>query len=140
MLASSQLNPDTSPKMVPLRQVADITASTGANQINRRDLNREVELSANVVGRSAGAVGNDVKAALDSMTWQPGYRYKMGGASKNMAESFGYALSALALAVIFIYMILASQFASFLQPLAIMSALPMTLIGVFLALMFSVQR
>jgi HAE1 family hydrophobic/amphiphilic exporter-1 len=64
----------------------------------------------------------------------------MGGASKNMAESFGYALSALALAVIFIYMILASQFASFLQPLAIMSALPMTLIGVFLALMFSVQR
>jgi len=136
MLASSQLNPDGSPKMVPLRQVADITPSTGANQINRRDLNREVELSANVVGRSAGAVGNDVKAALDSMTWQPGYRYKMGGASKNMAESFGYALSALALAVIFIYMILASQFASFLQPLAIMSALPMTLIGVFLALMF----
>lgn len=136
MLASSQLNSDGSPKMVPLRQVADITPSTGANQINRRDLNREVELSANVVGRSAGALGTDVKAALDSITWQPGYRYKMGGASKNMAESFGYALSALALAVIFIYMILASQFASFLQPVAIMSALPMTLIGVFLALMF----
>ncbi|MGH8806254.1 MAG: efflux RND transporter permease subunit, partial [Noviherbaspirillum sp.] len=53
-----------------------------------------------------------------------------------MQESFGYALSALALAVIFIYMILASQFASFLQPVAIMSALPLTLIGVFLALMF----
>jgi HAE1 family hydrophobic/amphiphilic exporter-1 len=53
-----------------------------------------------------------------------------------MQESFGYALSALALAIIFIYMILASQFASFLQPIAIMSALPLTLIGVFLALMF----
>ncbi|MFZ6750880.1 efflux RND transporter permease subunit [Undibacterium sp. Ren11W] len=136
MLASSQNNADGSPRMVPLRQVADIRLSTGANQINRRDLTREVELSANVVGRSAGEVSAEVKKVLDSVQWQPGYRYKMGGATKNMTESFGYALSALALAVIFIYMILASQFASFLQPIAIMSALPMTLIGVFLALMF----
>lgn len=136
MLASSQTNSDGTPKMVPLRQVATITESTGANQINRRDLNREVELSANVVGRSPGQVSADVKKALDGMHWQPGYRYQMGGSTKNMQESFGYALSALALAIIFIYMILASQFASFLQPVAIMSALPMTLIGVFLALMF----
>ncbi|HEY0843928.1 MAG TPA: efflux RND transporter permease subunit [Noviherbaspirillum sp.] len=136
MLTSSQTNPDGSPKMVALRQVASITPSTGANQINRRDLNREVELSANVVGRSSGEVSADVKKALDGMDWQPGYRYQLGGSTKNMQESFGYALSALALAVIFIYMILASQFASFLQPIAIMSALPLTLIGVFLALMF----
>jgi HAE1 family hydrophobic/amphiphilic exporter-1 len=52
-----------------------------------------------------------------------------------MAESFGYAMSALAMAVIFIYMILASQFKSFLQPLALMTSLPLTLIGVVLALM-----
>jgi hydrophobic/amphiphilic exporter-1 (mainly G- bacteria), HAE1 family len=136
MLASSQTNSDGTPKMVALRQVASITPSTGANQINRRDLNREVELSANVVGRSAGEVSADVKRVLDSINWQPGYRYQLGGSTKNMQESFGYALSALALAVIFIYMILASQFASFLQPVAIMSALPLTLIGVFLALMF----
>ncbi len=135
MLASTQTHADGTPKMVALRQVASITPSTGANQINRRDLNREVELSANVVGRSAGEVGADVKRALDSIHWQPGYRYQLGGSAKNMQESFGYALSALALAVIFIYMILASQFASFLQPVAIMSALPLTLIGVFLALM-----
>jgi len=135
MLASSQLNADGSAKMVPLRQVADIVPSTGPNQINRRDLNREVELSANVVGRSAGQVNADIKKALDSMQWPPGYRFQVNGAAKNMQESFGYALSALALAVIFIYMILASQFASILQPLAIMSALPLTLIGVFLALL-----
>ncbi|MGE5651532.1 MAG: efflux RND transporter permease subunit, partial [Bacillota bacterium] len=136
MLSSSQTNADGTPKMVPLRQVANIEPSTGANQINRRDLRREVELSANVVGRSAGQVSADVKAALDSMNWQPGYRYQIGGSAKNMQESFGYALSALALAIIFIYMILASQFSSFLQPVAIMSSLPLTLIGVFLALMF----
>ncbi|MDE2427194.1 MAG: efflux RND transporter permease subunit, partial [Burkholderiales bacterium] len=135
-LSSTQTNADGSPKMIPLRQVADIRYSTGANQINRRDLNREVEISANVVGRSAGQASAEVKAMLEGMQWKPGYRFKMGGATKNMTESFGYALSALALAVIFIYMILASQFASFLQPIAIMSALPMTLIGVFLALMF----
>ena len=52
-----------------------------------------------------------------------------------MAESFGYAVSALVLAIIFIYMILASQFKSFLQPLALMTSLPLTLIGVVLALL-----
>jgi HAE1 family hydrophobic/amphiphilic exporter-1 len=135
MLASSQAGPDGAPRMVALRQVAAITPTQGANQINRRDLNREVELSANVVGRSAGQAGAEIRAALEGMDWQPGYRYQMGGATKNMQESFGYALSALALAIIFIYMILASQFASFLQPLAIMSALPLTLIGVFLSLL-----
>lgn len=135
MLASAQANADGSPKMVPLRQVATIEPGVGANQINRRDLKREVELSANVVDRSAGAVSADIKAMLDTVSMQPGYRYKIGGSTKSMNESAGYALSALVLAVIFIYMILASQFASFLQPLAIMSALPLTLIGVFLSLM-----
>ena len=65
----------------------------------------------------------------------PGYRYQFSGSTKNMAESFGYAVSALALAIIFIYMILASQFQSFLQPLALMTSLPLTLIGVVLALL-----
>ncbi len=135
-LASTQMNSDGTPRMVPLRQVASITPASGANQINRRDLNREVELSANVVGRSSGQVSTEVKKALENMHWPPGYRYQVGGATKNMQESFGYALQALLLAIIFIYMILASQFASFLQPVAIMSALPLTLIGVFLSLMF----
>jgi HAE1 family hydrophobic/amphiphilic exporter-1 len=52
-----------------------------------------------------------------------------------MQESFSYAIGALALAVVFIYMILASQFKSFLQPLALMSSLPLTLIGVVLSLL-----
>ncbi len=136
MLVSSQTSSDGTPKMVPLRQVADILPAVGANQINRRDLNREVELSANVVGRSAGQVSADIRQALEGMNFQPGYRFQVGGATKSMNESFGYALQALLLAIIFIYMILASQFGSFLQPIAIMSALPLTLIGVFLSLMF----
>lgn len=137
MVASTQVNPDGTPKMVPLRQVANITPSTGANQINRRDMNREIEFSANVVGRSAGQVSAEITKALQEISLPAGYRFQMEGASKDMKESFGYAVSALLLAVIFIYMILASQFGSFLQPIAIMSSLPLTLIGVFLALFFS---
>lgn len=135
MLVSSQNNADGSPRMVPLRQVADIRNALGANQINRRDLNREVELSANAVGRSAGQVNAEIQTMLDATNWPPGYRFQIGGSTKSMKESFGYAVGALALAIVFIYMILASQFASFLQPLAIMSSLPLTLIGVFLALL-----
>ena len=126
---------DGSPRSVRLSQVADITPSTGPNQINRRDLNREINFDASAFGRSSGDVSADIKAALDSIAWPPGYRYSFGGSTKNMTESFQYAVGALALAIVFIYMILASQFKSFLQPLALMSALPLTLIGVVLALL-----
>jgi hydrophobic/amphiphilic exporter-1 (mainly G- bacteria), HAE1 family len=121
--------------VVRLNQVASVRESTGPNQINRRDLSREVALNANAYGRAAGEVSADVRKAMDSIVMPPGYSYQFGGNTKNMAESFGYAVSALALAVIFIYMILASQFKSFLQPLALMTSLPLTLIGVVLALL-----
>lgn len=126
---------DGTSRVVRLSQVADVTASTGPNQINRRDLNREINIDANAFGRSSGDVSADIRAALDEIAWPPGYRYAFGGSTKNMTESFQYALGALGLAVVFIYMILASQFRSFLQPLALMSSLPLTLIGVVLALL-----
>ena len=127
--------PDGSARVVRLSQVADVTPSTGPNQINRRDLNREINIDANAFGRSSGDVSADIRKALDEVSWPPGYRYSFGGSTKNMTESFQYALGALALAVVFIYMILASQFRSFLQPLALMSSLPLTLIGVVLTLL-----
>ena len=128
-------NADGSARVVRLSQVADVRTGTGPNQINRRDLNREINFDGNPLVRSSGEVTTDIKAALDSIAWPPGYRYSFGGSTKNMQESFSYALASLALAVVFIYMILASQFKSFLQPLALMSALPLTLIGVVLALL-----
>jgi len=126
---------DGSPRVVRLGQVARVVESTGSNQINRRDLTREVAINANAYGRAMGEVSTDIRKVMDGLQLPPGYRYQFGGSTKNMAESFGYALSALAMAVIFIYMILASQFKSFLQPLALMTSLPLTLIGVVLALM-----
>jgi HAE1 family hydrophobic/amphiphilic exporter-1 len=86
--------------------------------------------------RGRRGVGRHPQGAGRRSSFPPGYRYQFSGSAKNMAESFGYAVSALAMAVIFIYMILASQFKSFLQPLALMTSLPLTLIGVVLALLF----
>ena len=127
--------PDGATRVVRLGQVAQVVESTGSNQINRRDLTREVSINANSHGRSVGEVSADIRKVMDSLSLPPGYRYQFGGSTKNMTESFGYAVSALAMAVIFIYMILASQFRSFLQPVALMTSLPLTLIGVVLALL-----
>ena len=133
--AAMGANADGSTRVVRLGQVASIKETTGPNQINRRDLAREVAINGNVQNRSAGEVSDDIKKTLTSISFPPGYSYKFGGSTKNMAESFGYAISALVLAILFIYMILASQFKSFLQPLALMTSLPLTLIGVVLALL-----
>ena len=128
-------NPDGSTRIVQLSQVADVVESSSPSQINRRAMTREVQFTANVALRSVGEVSSDISKVLSELQMPPGYRWEFGGSTKNMNESFAYAISALALAVIFIYMILASQFRSFIQPLALMTALPLTLIGVVLALM-----
>lgn len=122
-------------RIVRLGQIADIQASVGANQINRRNLSRQVSFSGNVFGRSAGEVSADVQRAVAGLSLPPGYSIEFSGSTKDMAESFGYAIQALVLAVVFIYMILASQFKSFLQPLALMTSLPLTMVGVVLMLM-----
>ncbi|WP_271009753.1 efflux RND transporter permease subunit [Paucibacter sp. B51] len=126
---------DGAPRVMALSQLAEVRPSTGPNQINRRDMAREITIDANALGRSSGEVSADIKKVLDETAFPPGYRYSFGGSTKNMNESFQYAVGALGLAVVFIYMILASQFKSFLQPLALMSSLPLTLVGVFLALL-----
>ncbi len=128
-------NTDGTPRIVRLNQVATLTEATGTNQINRRAMLREIQITANTHGRATGEVSGDIRAALAQMPFPPGYSYSFGGATKNMEESFTYALQALAMAIIFIYMILASQFKSFVQPLALMTSLPLTLIGVVLALL-----
>ena len=128
-------SPDGQTRIVRLGQIAQVQETTGSNQINRRDMVREVAINANASLRSAGEISADIRKILDTVAWPPGYRYQFGGSTKSMNESFQYATTALLMAVIFIYMILASQFKSFLQPLALMTSLPLTLIGVVLALM-----
>ena len=134
-LASSQTDASGAPRMVMLRDIANIQSASGAQQINRKEQLREVLVSGNVFKRPAGDVSNELQKKLDAIVLPPGYRFSIGGSSKDIQESLAYAAQALALAVVFIYLILASQFGSFLQPVAIMMSLPMSLIGVILALL-----
>ncbi len=134
-IASALPDADGGPRMIPLRQVASFTPGVGPTQINRKGLTREILLTANTDGVAAGTVGTALAERLAAIELPPGYRYATGGATRDMVESFGFAVQALALGVIFIYMILASQFGSFMQPLAIMASLPLALIGVVVALL-----
>lgn len=133
-LTTSKTDARGVPLLVPLSQVARFEATTGASQINRRDLRREVVVKANTKGRPAGDIGRDIAAVQAQMKLPAGYGFAVQGANKDMAESLGYAATALLLAIIFIYMLLGSQFKSFLYPVAIMAALPLSLVGVFFAL------
>ncbi len=134
-ITSARTNADGTPMLVPLRQVVEFKQSTSPQIIKRQELQRRVGLYANVEGRPAGDVGKEVQALLKTIQLPPGYRFDIAGDQQQMEESFNAAVAALGMAVIFIYLILASQFGSFLQPLAIMASLPFTLIGVFLALL-----
>ncbi len=136
-LTTSKKGPDGEARMVPLRQVAEIVETTSPQIIKRQELQRRVALYANAEGRPSGDVNSDVEKAMKDFPLPPGYRFDVGGQAKDQKESFQAAMAALGLAVIFIYLILASQFASFTQPAAIMASLPFSLIGVFLALLLT---
>ena len=135
-LSSNKVGQDGQPLLIPLSQVANFSETLGAPQINRRSLFREVVVQANTDGRPAGDIGVDIAKIQNEMTLPAGYSFEVQGANKDMAESIGYATTALALAIVFIYMLLGSQFNSFLYPVAIMASLPLSLIGVFFALFF----
>jgi HAE1 family hydrophobic/amphiphilic exporter-1 len=126
------------PSMVPLSQVAEVRAGVGPQQIERRQLEQQVQIRAGVLpGYAMGDVATRVKQAIETIGLPPGYHAVFTGDVQNLEETKGYVLNALLLAVVFIYLILASLFGSFLQPLAIMIALPLSFIGVALALLIT---
>ena len=133
-LSSQKTDASGQPILVPLSSVASFKESFGASQINRRDLAREVLVEANTAGRPAGDIGQDIQKIQHEFKLPAGYSFDTQGANKDMAESAGYALTAITLSIVFIYIVLGSQFNSFIHPAAIMASLPLSLIGVFLAL------
>ena len=134
-IATGRTLPDGSAEVVPLRAVATVETTFNPQNIRRQDLQRRVALFANVQGRPAGDAGQEVQALVKDYPLPAGLRFDVGGQIKDQQEVFGAILGALALAVIFIYIVLASQFGSFIQPLAIMVSLPLSIVGVMLALL-----
>lgn len=134
-LTTSNISRQTGlPDLVTLDQLSYFDTSISAAQINRRNLLREVLFSANVSGRPAGDVGDDIEQIAAQMQLPAGFHIVTQGANKDMQESVAYATTALLLGVLLIYMILATQFNSFLHPFTIMTSLPLALVGVFAAL------
>lgn len=133
-LNSSKTDASGQSILVPLASVAKFEESLGASQINRRDLAREVLIEANTAGRPAGDIGQEIQKIQDDFELPAGYSFETQGANKDMAESAAYAMTAITLSIVFIYIVLGSQFNSFIHPAAIMASLPLSLIGVFLAL------
>lgn len=135
MMTTGRTDASGSPIMVRLDQVASIRAVPAASEIRRFDMQREVLVSGDVSGRALGDVTSELQTLIADRDLPDGYRIRFGGESENMQETMGHMVTALAMAVIFIYIVLASQFGSFSQPLAIMAALPLSLIGVLFGLM-----
>ncbi len=136
-VSSTRVDANGNPVLVPLRQVADFVETGSPQQIRRLNLQRRVTIWANAQGRPSGEVGSDAEKIAKEMELPQGYRFDVGGGQQQMNEMAAAAAAALGLAVIFIYLVLASQFGSFLQPIAIMVSLPLSLIGVLLALLIT---
>ena len=125
---------------VPLRQIANVELKPARPRIDRFDTERAVTLTADVdtrAGFSAVGVTQQVTAELDTRTWPDGYRYFAGGELEAQEDSFASLLPALLGAILGILAVLVLQFDSFRQPLIIFTAIPLSVIGAFPALLLT---
>ena len=123
------------PVVVPLGQVARIATSVGPARIDHLDRERVVAVQANTERRSLTEVMTDIQERLATVPMPPGYQLSLGGETADQQEVFGRILTSLGIAVMLMYLVLVIQFGSFLDPLAILLSLPLSLIGVMLALL-----
>ncbi|MEO8945915.1 MAG: efflux RND transporter permease subunit [Gemmatimonadaceae bacterium] len=132
-VAVSPSNPG--PQTIPLGQIATVRLTTGPAEIDHFDEDKVVTLGVDPQGRALSEVSADVNKAISKVPLPPGVHLSQGGQVKDQTEVYGAIVSALGLAILLMYLILVVQFGSFLDPLAIMLSLPLSLIGVVLALL-----
>jgi HAE1 family hydrophobic/amphiphilic exporter-1 len=112
--------------VVRLNNVVRFESAEGANSIDRFARQRQVVISANLEGKAIGDAVKDLSQFLHTMNLPPDYRWEFVGRAKLLAESNQNFLIAFVLSFIFMYMILAAQFESFVHPITILLALPLT--------------
>ncbi|HEY6005993.1 MAG TPA: efflux RND transporter permease subunit [Anaeromyxobacter sp.] len=123
------------PRVLPLGQVAVVGEGLGPAQISHLDRERYVAIQANAAGRPLSDVVADIEARLPEVKLPAGYTLRQGGESRDFAEVMLQIVTALGIAVLLMYLVLVLQFGSFLDPFAIMLSLPLSLIGVVVALL-----
>ncbi|HEY6100659.1 MAG TPA: efflux RND transporter permease subunit, partial [Anaeromyxobacter sp.] len=123
------------PRVIPLGQVASVSEGLGPAQISHMDRQRFIAIQGNAAGRALSEVVRDIEARLSEVKLPPGYTLRQGGESADFAEVMLRIVTALGIAVLLMYLVLVLQFGSFLDPFAIMLSLPLSLIGVVVALL-----
>ncbi|HLG60144.1 MAG TPA: efflux RND transporter permease subunit [Vicinamibacterales bacterium] len=130
--------PDNPGASIPLGQVARITPAIGPARIDHLDRDRVITVEANTENRPLSDVVGDVMARVDkSIQFPPGYGLSQGGETKDQVEIFTQMFVAIGVAIMLMYFVLVVQFGSFLEPFSIMLSLPLSLIGVMLALVIT---
>jgi hydrophobe/amphiphile efflux-1 (HAE1) family protein len=121
--------------ILPLGQVADVKESQGPALINHLDRQRVIMVEANTDNRPLTQVVADIEKRFEKIPLPPGYTFSHGGETESQRDLFGRLLLSLAIAIMLMYFILVVQLGSFLDPLPIIASLPLSLIGVMLALL-----
>jgi HAE1 family hydrophobic/amphiphilic exporter-1 len=121
-------------QMVPLAQIAEVRLESSPTSIRRTDRQVEIIIGGNNTGRNINEVQAAMQERMEQVPLPPNASFSFGGNTADQQEGFVTILIAMALSVLFVYMVLASQFGSFLQPLVIMIAMPLSFIGAFMAL------
>jgi HAE1 family hydrophobic/amphiphilic exporter-1 len=119
---------------VPLTAIASVDVSSGPTTIRRYDRLNQILIGANVNGRNTNEVVQELQAGIAQLNLSSDITTSFVGQQQQQNEGFSTLLIAMGLSVLFVYMVLASQFGSLSQPLVIMLAMPFSLIGAFLAL------
>ncbi|MDI3322605.1 efflux RND transporter permease subunit [Pinibacter soli] len=126
-------------KQFQLSQFAEITETMGETVMERMDRLPSVAINASVVGRSPGTVGNEIKAQVDKMQLPTGVTWQFIGNLENQSKSFGSLLGALGLGILLVYLIMVALYENAIYPLVVLFALPLAMIGAFLALALTMQ-
>jgi len=124
---------------VSLANVAKVEQGLGPTKIERKDQERIITVSAEIVGRDLGSVVEDVRKAIDKIPAPPGFNYKFAGAEKERKEAFTLLMIAVGLGMVLVYMVMASQFESFRDPFIIFFSIPFGIVGVIIALVVAGQ-
>jgi HAE1 family hydrophobic/amphiphilic exporter-1 len=123
--------------LVPLDQIANITMGKGPSQIQHLDGKRMVAVSANTQGRASGEVTSDALKLAKGIDFPQGYNIVLGGASRDQQEVFSEMGTALVMGIALMYLVLVMQFGSFTAPIPVMLSLPLSLVGVVVALLLT---
>jgi len=135
-IASSNRDKNGQAIMVPLSQVTKTEYATSPTQIKRYDRQPQITISANLDGKTLGDFNKELNKKLAEVKLPDGYKFVATGQTQNMNDAFTGIIMALAMAVLFIFFVLAAQFESYIDPFAIMLALPLAIIGAILGLLF----